>query len=281
MAKFRRVDPNPQTATLTEKYTSDGIVKDVAILSIGNAQFSDDNDLNYKFKGYIKKLASEKEPQPSNIIEDTARVKEFHFFPDTVISKLKTILNTNQDLKKTLTAAQGVICEGKKPQFAPSYQVHLIIPRPPKGIPLDKAADIRKNYIESARNYLKENFFRSGSNWPKADAKRLNLNRHNVQAPILGSFFNDDYRNCFYEKISDTDGEFKSSLINDTTSSLYKRSVQDVREVHIPIVLNSNKKEIESFYKEVRSDSNEDHEKKFPSFVSIVSEFFWIVDQWT
>lgn len=264
MAQFRRIEPSSSTAAVIEKYASDGIVKDIAILSIEDTQLKLDGDLRKKFEGYIKKLATEKEIKPSGIIEDAARIKEFHFFPDSIISKLKTILNTNQDLKKTLTVAQGVICEGKKPQFSPSYQVRLIIPKPPKGIPLDEAADIRKNYIESARNYLKENFFRSGSSRP---LPRVQISSSNyAEIPILGGFFNDDYRSCFYEKFTDTDGEFKSSVI-DSNSSQFRRSIEGLQ---IPLSTSFSKNEIESFYKEVRIDSSRVSQKKFPPFFSIV-----------
>lgn len=102
--------------------------------------------------------ATSGEEKPEGFIEDAATMGEFSLFSGQVNDKISQAMK-EKDPKIAFRAAQAVICDGKKPRYSPSYNVHLIIPKPPKGTAVDVAGQKREEFLKLVRLKLKEHFF--------------------------------------------------------------------------------------------------------------------------
>jgi len=100
---------------------------------------------------------------PIGMIEDAATLSEDHLFSDIVAAKIASAVNEKADPKAAIQNVQAALCDGKRPRVSPSYKIHLIVPKPPKGTPTDDAAKARMDFIKIARDYLKNHYLYSAT----------------------------------------------------------------------------------------------------------------------
>ncbi len=127
---------------------------------------------------------------PKGVVEDAARVGDFHIFDETTYRKIDQALKKyRSNREESLEGIRGAVCDGRRPRVNPTYSIKLILPKAPAGIPLDEATRVQADYLEFTRQYLKYGFLDEASD-PK----------------LLTEKFNSDF-NRYKENVIDTEGE--------------------------------------------------------------------------
>lgn len=96
---------------------------------------------------------------PTSFIADAMKLKEFYLFPDATVKKIESILAAKKATVEALHDIKNTICSSSTPRFTPKISLQLVMPKPPKGMPLDMAAKMYQTILYKNRQHLKEHYF--------------------------------------------------------------------------------------------------------------------------
>ncbi|MEN0059630.1 MAG: hypothetical protein AAGB31_12395 [Bdellovibrio sp.] len=167
--------------------------------------------------------------KPEGIIEDAARLRGFTVFPESVRTTMTSVSKASGDTKKTYRDVQNLICNGNQPKLNGEFQIKVLPPqKAPKGTPLDKVTEAKKDFLFHARIYLKTRFFFTAASKPITRFSKMDKG---VQV-FEDHEYNPDYADYM-------------SVGNDSENQYKLRGQQ----YNIPFSLSQNKKEVEDFYR--------------------------------
>ena len=88
------------------------------------------------------------------------RSHETYLMPKPFVDRLKQIVAERGNVSPQNKVLEAV-CQGKEPKYFPKETIKLYVPKPPPGIPLDRALHLRKKFIEYAKAFISKQFFTS------------------------------------------------------------------------------------------------------------------------
>ena len=98
------------------------------------------------------------------IIEDATQIdRRFSLLPSAKESKWDGISKLNIPFDQKLTKIKNLYCDGSKPRFIPTIKIQVIPPKAPPDIAVDKFATARREFVQTARNYLVLHFLADAS----------------------------------------------------------------------------------------------------------------------
>lgn len=155
---------------------------------------------------------------PRDIFGDAARTKRFVIFSKSISDKLTSYAaeeSNGQDASKQI---KNLICEGSKGKVRPVFNVKVIAPKAPKGVPLEQVTESRKKFFEYAQYFLKTRFF----------ASMIDRDLINPRPPKVR--LNADYQNILSEDALSAEPKIKD------------------KRYSIPIQLDTKRQALEDFY---------------------------------
>lgn len=165
-----------------------------------------------------------------------AKIESVEILPKTFNSTIK-----DQPTKNDLDQLRNKICDNKQARVTSSFQVKIVISKPPIGMALDKAEDQKLLYFANAKHYLKHRFFSSLANAIAFNPQKSDLPKTNSNFDKLMSYSTEGY-------------------YNPRTLGL-----------NTPVSFSPKQQDIEQYYAEMRSETGSTTERYFEN---IDKQFF-------
>jgi hypothetical protein len=100
------------------------------------------------------------------ILDDAMKIDSFDIYPSPISNEIKQFMSGSGPLGGKLEKIRALVCDGKHAKVDPTYTVHLVVPKPTSGTPVNEASERQENFLATARAYLKEFFYYSVGHEP-------------------------------------------------------------------------------------------------------------------
>ncbi len=166
---------------------------------------------------------------PADFIADSAQAASFSIFPTNISAAIVSESVRSEESSIPRQNIKDLVCKSG-PRFNPSIKLKVIVPKPAQGQPLDKATEAKKEFLANVRQFLKKRFFMSLAQKPIMRFKEMKAGELKMDDHV----YNADYSDYFIAKRDNNESQLRG------------------KSYDLPILTDTSKKGIESFYKNLR-----------------------------